>query len=81
MSATVLAFPAQAVCDSCQRATIEDDLDGCFTCDVRHCGRCLDSDCDCDKAIAELAARMKEAKGVQRRAFWRKVRARLGVAA
>ena len=74
-STNLLAFPAQITCDACGRACSEDDLSGCFTCDTRVCRNCLDRPCECDKAVADLAARMTEAKGVQRRTFWRKVRA------
>jgi len=81
MSAKVLAFPANAVCDSCHKATSEDDLSGCFTCDTRVCPNCLDRPCECDRQVADLAARMTEAKGVQRRAFWRRVRSCFGLAA
>ena len=60
MSANVLVFPANAVCDSCHKATAEDGLSGCFTCDMRVCRNCLDRPCECDKAVADLAAQIAD---------------------
>ncbi len=50
MSATILNFPVQAVCDSCHCATAEDDLSTFACCDARVCRR--RHGCDCDRRVA-----------------------------
>jgi hypothetical protein len=56
MATNVLAFPVQTACGVCGRSCSEDDLGGCFTCDTRFCNSC--GECECDKEVAELAARI-----------------------
>ena len=60
LATNVLNFPAQTTCDVCGRSCSEDDLGGCFTCDTRFCRSC--STCECDKQVADLAARIADLK-------------------
>ena len=61
MSASnVLVFPTQTACGVCGRSCSEDELGGCFTCDTRVCRNCLDRPCECDKGVADLAARIAD---------------------
>jgi hypothetical protein len=60
MPTNILAFPRQTACGVCGRSCSEDDLGGCFTCDTRFCQNC--STCECDKRVADLAARIADLK-------------------
>jgi hypothetical protein len=57
---SILTFPTQieTICDACKRATHEDDLDSCAGCYARHCRRCCDAPCDCDKLALDIADRL-----------------------
>jgi hypothetical protein len=65
MQATVIAFPVQTACETCQRPCGPDQLNTCNTCGQKMCGKC--DRCRCDVLAAELLERALMQPGLRRR--------------
>lgn len=65
MASNVLAFPAQTICPTCERACSEEDLSECLRCGQQYCSE--DSwECECDRQATEIVDRARRAPSLKR---------------
>lgn len=53
---SVLAFPVQHRCPTCERMCSPEDLSSCLTCGQEYCSHCT-WECECDRVAREMAER------------------------